>query len=179
MCTLARQQKKPRCRPFKRSQAAQLPSGDRNRTLSSTCSARHVVHNGNVELLLNIVWVVTSVILLGIAFQGVRRGRVKLPLASAIMLTVVLCFILLPIISISDDLLEAQPALPLSGQTWRLASEGFTSGLNKQVSVESSFRLVVHGMLNMRVSHIVQTDTRTLAERLARSQRLRPPPFAV
>lgn len=135
------------------------------------------MHNGNVELLLNIVWVVTSVILLGLAFQGVRRGRVKLPLASALMLTVVLCFILLPIISITDDLLETPAALPLSGQTWRLASEGLTAGLSKQIAVEFCFRLVVHGMLNMRVSHKVQTDTRTLAERLARSQRLRPPPL--
>ena len=138
------------------------------------------MHNGDVELASNIVWFITSLLLLGITFRGVRVGRVKLPLPSAMMLTLVFCFILLPIISISDDLMEAQQAaLPLSGQTWRIASEGLTAGLDKLVAVAFCFQPLVYAVLNVRVPRMEATDTRTLAERLTRSQRLRPPPFAL
>ena len=57
-------------------------------------------------------------------------------MAIAMTLAVVMCLILMPLISVSDDLLEAQQAaLPISGQTWRLASEDASAGLDDLLMV--------------------------------------------
>ena len=54
-----------------------------------------------------------------------RRGHVLVEARSAMLLTGLLCLVLLPAISMSDDLLaRQQDALEPGAQTWRLSMEG-------------------------------------------------------
>jgi hypothetical protein len=130
-----------------------------------------------VELALNLVWAVAMVGLVAMASWSARRGRIALSLTAAILLAIIIGFILLPVISVSDDLMAArQAALPLSGQTWRLASEGSASGLELLalglcLAVLMGFLAEAHALVRD------QWAVRPLAGRLARSQRLRPPPI--
>ena len=112
-------------------------------------------------------------------YRGVRRGTVRLPMVQAMTLALLICFILLPVISVSDDLLEArQAALPLSGQTWRMASEGVSVGLDKLLIVGLILLALLSFLIEGRAAYQDQWNIRPLAGRLARSQRLRPPPLA-
>ena len=114
--------------------------------------------------------------LLVMVFHGFRRSTVKLPLASAILLAVVIGFILLPSISLTDDLLAMrQAALPLSGQTWRLASEGSANGL-ELLALGLCLAMLLAFLAEARAAVRDQWTMRPLAGRLMRSQRLRPPP---
>jgi hypothetical protein len=133
-----------------------------------------------VEFASNLVWVVAALSLLGMTYRGVRRGTVRLSMASAMTLAMLICLILLPAISISDDLLAArQAALPVSGQTWRMVSEAASSGLDKVLMVGLYLLLMMCFLIETRMTFQDQWAVRPLAARLARSQRLRPPPCAV
>src|ERR1700751_2612972 len=60
----------------------------------------------------------------------IRRGKVRIQAGPALLAVLMICFLLLPVISMSDDILEARQAtLPLSGQTWHMAWEGASVGL--------------------------------------------------
>ena len=132
-----------------------------------------------MELALNLVWAIVALSLLGLVHRGVRRGTVRISMASAMMFAVLICFILLPVISLSDDLLEArQAALPFSGQTWRVASEGISNGLDQMLVIGLSLMLLMCFLIETQAADEDQWPVRPLAGRLARSQRLRPPPFA-
>lgn len=128
----------------------------------------------------NLVWAVLSSALLWMTYRGVRRGAIRLSMASAITVALAICLILLPVISMNDDLLEAQQAaLPLSGQTWRMASEAVQVGLNLVLAFAAYLLLLVS--FQMEASRAIQDvlGVRPMAWRLARSQRLRPPPVVV
>jgi hypothetical protein len=100
-------------------------------------------------------------------------------MATAMTLAVVMCFILMPLISVSDDLLEArQAALPMSGQTWRLASEGASAGLDELLMIGLYLLLLMCFRIEAPASQRDQCEFRPLTGRLVRSQRLRPPPCA-
>jgi hypothetical protein len=132
-----------------------------------------------VELALNLIWAMAALGLLGMVYRGVRRHTVRISIASAITLAMLICFILLPVISVSDDLLDAgQAALPLCGQTWRVASEGISSGLDKLVAIGLYLMLLMCFLIEARATDLDQWSVRPLAGRLVRSQRLRPPPCA-
>jgi len=132
-----------------------------------------------VELALNLAWAIAALGLLGMVYRGVRGGTIRISMASAMLLAMLICFILLPVISVSDDLLDArQAALPLSGQTWRVASEGFSSGLNQLLAVGLYLMLLMCFLIEARATDQDQWSVRPLAGRLVRSQRLRPPPCA-
>jgi hypothetical protein len=97
----------------------------------------------------------------------------------AITLALLIGFILLPVISISDDLLEQrQAALSLSSQTWRMATEGVSAGLDKLLAIGFILLLLMSFFVETPIAFRDQWDIRPLAERLARSQRLRPPPHS-
>jgi hypothetical protein len=131
-----------------------------------------------VELALNLVWAAAALGLLVMVCHGVRRGRVRVSMATAVTLAVMLAFILLPAISLSDDLLDArQAALPLSGQTWRVASEGSASGLDQLLAIGLYLMLLMSFLVETQATVHDQWAVRPLAGRLARSQRLRPPPI--
>lgn len=105
-----------------------------------------------------------------------RRGSIALSLARAILLAVVIGFILLPVISATDDLLATrQAALPLSGQSWRLVSDGSANGL-ELMALGLCFALLMGFLTEAPAAVEDQWAVRPLAGRLARSQRLRPPP---
>ena len=133
-----------------------------------------------MELFSNLVWLLTSLIVLATAYLGVRRGTVKVSMTTAMTLAIVMCFILMPLISVSDDLLEAQQAaLPVSGQTWRIASEGASTGLDDLLMIGLYLLLLMCYRTEAPASQGNECDCHPLSSRLVRSQRLRPPLFAV
>jgi hypothetical protein len=133
-----------------------------------------------LELFSNLVWILISLTLLATAYFGVRRGTVKVSMAAAMTLAVVMCFILMPLISVSDDLLEARQAvLPASGQTWRMASEGASAGLDDLLMIGLYLLMLMCFRTEAPASQRDQSQLHPLSGRLVRSQRLRPPPCAV
>jgi hypothetical protein len=127
----------------------------------------------------NLVWAVLSAILLVSTYRGVKRGTIKLSMLSAITVALAVCLILLPVISMNDDLLEAQQdALPLASQTWRMASDAAQVGLNLLLAFTAYLLFLVSYQTEARRSIQDVLGVRPMAWRLARSQRLRPPPFA-
>jgi hypothetical protein len=129
-----------------------------------------------MELALNLVWGIVALSLLAVVYRGVRRGGVQVRMASAMMLAVMICLIILPVISASDDLLDARQAgLPPSGQTWRVMAEGFASG----VEVPPVALFLVRLICSLTVAWIVlqgRRSVRLYAGRCAVTERLRPPP---
>lgn len=113
--------------------------------------------------------------LLWVTYWGVRSGSVQLRMTTAMTLAVVLCFILLPVISVSDDLLAmSQAAQPESEQTWRLASHDAQTGIAFLVAVVASLLLMIAPQV--RRMPIELRILRPIAARLARLHHLRPPP---
>jgi len=132
-----------------------------------------------VELALNLVWAIAALSLLGMVYRSVRCGAKRISMGSAMALALLICFILLPVISVSDDLLDAQQAaLPLSGQTWRIASEGISSGLDQLLAVALYLMMLMCFLIEARTTDQDQWSVRPHAGRLIQSQRLRPPPCA-
>ncbi len=129
-------------------------------------------------LALNLVWAAVALTLLGVVYREVRRGGLQVSMASAMTLGVLICFIVLPAISASDDLLDARQAgLPLSGQTWRMLSEGVSAS----VELPPIALYLVLLLCSVTVILTVFQDRwsiRLLTGRLTVSQRLRPPPCA-
>ena len=136
-----------------------------------------VPYHSSMELIFNCAWAFLSIALLAAACHQVRRGRVSLPMASALALALMIAIILLPVISISDDILDAQQsALPISGQLWRIATQD-ASSIYDRVLVLGAFLLCLLACLSgTRRLFQARMVVRPLAGRLARSQRLRPPP---
>ena len=131
-----------------------------------------------MELALNLVWAIAALGVLGMVYRGVR-GATRISIGSAMLLALLICFILLPVISVSDDLLDArQAALPLSGQTWRIASEGISSGLDQLLAVALFLMMLMCFLIEARATDQDQWSVRPLAGRLVQCQRLRPPPCA-
>jgi hypothetical protein len=99
-------------------------------------------------------------------------------MVSAMSLAVMICFIMLPVISISDDLLAGrQSALPYSAQTWKMASEGASAGMG-YILLAGLYLLLLTGLLmEDRTILTTQWVMRPLAAQLVRAQRLRPPEF--
>jgi hypothetical protein len=132
-----------------------------------------------VELASNLAWLGVSLVLIGLTLFAVRRGRVRITTTSAVMLTLLVCFLLLPVISVSDDLIEArQAALPLSAQTWHMSFEGASVGL--EVSVISGFLpLIGFNAVKVQVVDDSERGGRLMKAWLTPSQRLRPPPASL
>jgi hypothetical protein len=129
-----------------------------------------------VELALNLVWAVVALTLLGAVYWGVRRGAVRVSMASAMVLAALICLIVLPAISASDDLLDARQAgLPLSGQTWRMMSEDISTGVEPPPIALYLILLIC----SLAVTQYVFQDRRSIrlfSGRVGLSERLRPPP---
>lgn len=130
-----------------------------------------------MELALNLIWAFGALLLLRTTYTGVRRGSVRLPMLSAMTLTLLICFLLLPVLSMSDDLIEArQAALPASAQTWRMASENASIGLELPCLLSAALLLLVWMEFEVAAYEEGDWDTRRFSSWLTRSQRLRPPP---
>lgn len=93
------------------------------------------------------------------------------------MVALSICLILLPVISMNDDVLESQQAaMPLSGQTWRMASEAAQVGWSLVLTFAAYLLLLVSFQIETGRGMQDVLEIRPMAWRLARSQRLRPPP---
>ena len=70
-----------------------------------------------MELASNLVWLGVSLVLIGLTQLGVRRDALRIAPMGAVTVTLLVCFLVLPVISVSDDLMETrQAALPLSAR---------------------------------------------------------------
>jgi len=131
-----------------------------------------------VELTLNLVWVSICLLVLGTAGSAVRRGKLPLPKRTAFTAALVICFLLLPAISMTDDLLAAHQAdLPLAAQTWHMASEGAAVGLELASVLCTCWLAFLGATLALRATVETDWNARPQAAWLLRSQRLRPPPL--
>lgn len=132
-----------------------------------------------MELASNLVWVIISLVAFAITLWCVRRGKVRIQAGPALLAVLMICFLLLPVISISDDILEArQAALPLSGQTWHMASEGASVGLELVSHLGLCLLLLAYQEDQAHQSPALEwVDPRHMVGWLTRSQRLRPPPI--
>ncbi len=93
------------------------------------------------------------------------------------MLALLLCFILLPVISLSDDLLAIRQAtLPESEQVWRVTSHDPSVGLDIVLAVAAYLLLLLAVQREWRLGIREGRVVRPMAAQLARLQRLRPPP---
>lgn len=130
-----------------------------------------------MELASNLVWLVAALSLIGLTYRGVRAGYVRLSMLSAITLAVLLCFILLPVISVSDDFLAMRQAtLPESEQIWRMASHDMSVGLDLLFALAASLLLLLALQVASQRSLGESRPLRPMAARLVRLQLLRPPP---
>ena len=97
-------------------------------------------------------------------------------MASAMMIAVLASSVLLPAISASDDLLEQrQAALPASSQTWKVATDGISGGFGTLPTGDLLLKLPTSFPSTDVPRSTVPTLSTTLAKRLVRDQRLRPP----
>ena len=134
----------------------------------------------SLEFSFNLVWLLIALVLLATTNFGVRRGTVKASMTTAMTLAIVMRFIFMPLISLSDDLLKAQQAaLPVSGQAWRIASEGVSTGLDKLLMIGLYLLMLMCFRTEAPASQGDECECRPLSLRLVRSQRLRPPPYAL
>src|SRR5215469_6154328 len=119
-------------------------------------------------------------VLLGLTLWSVRRGIVRIAPVTAVMATLLVCFLLLPAISISDDLMEARQAtLPLSAQTWHMASEGASVGLEVVSVIAACLLWLAFGVGKGLFLDDSERGVRSMEAWLTPSQRLRPPPASL
>lgn len=124
------------------------------------------------------MWLAVCVLLFGSTVRTLRRGFLKVSSASALTATLATCLLLLPVISVSDDLLQArQGHLPLAAQTWHLASEAASTGLEATIFPDICLLALLWLSLVVIVQIEPERDVRRTSGWLTRSQRLRPPPF--
>ena len=117
--------------------------------------------------------------LIGLTLWSVRRGIVRIAPVPAVMATLLVCFLLLPAISVSDDLMEArQAALPLSAQTWHMASEGASVGLELAVIGACLLWLGFEAGKGLLIDDS-ERGVRPMEAWLTPSQRHRPPPASL
>ena len=129
-------------------------------------------------MVLNLVWAMLAVGLLATVYRGIARGRMKISMAKAMTIAVVICFISLPVLSASDDMLAAsQAGLPLSGQTWRLISEDVAACLELP-PIDLYLILLLCCVMAIQPLFQERRSLRLQADRVAISERLRPPPLA-
>lgn len=133
-----------------------------------------------MELASNLAWLGVSLVLLGLTLSSVRRGTLRVAPVSAVMAALLVCFLLLPVISVSDDLIEArQAALPLSAQTWHMAQEGASVGLEAVAVLDACLFLLGCEPDKVQVIDNGQSSGQIMEAWLTAAQRLRPPPASL
>lgn len=110
--------------------------------------------------------------------MALRRDALRVSPGAAVVMTLLLSLVLLPAISLSDDVLAKQEAaLPLSSQSWRLAVEGtsLVTEVLLAVALYTVLLLCFSQLLGLAQPGKLNRAIRPVARWLARSQRLRPP----
>jgi hypothetical protein len=101
---------------------------------------------------------------------------VRVSISSALILAFLVCIILLPVISLSDDLLATrQAALPESEQSWRLASHDAAARVEALLAFAAYLLLLLPLQSQTSEGWTHTAVLRPIAAVLARSQHLRPP----
>ena len=129
-----------------------------------------------MELVSNLVWCAVSCLVFGTVDRALAARKLQVSRRAAFTAAALLCLVLLPVISMSDDLLESrQAALPLASQTWHLASEAASVGM-ELLSAICTYLLFLAAPLLLQVYVAPERAARQQSAWLMRSQRLRPPP---
>ena len=129
-----------------------------------------------MEIASNLVWILVSIALLAWILRATQRGRLRVSARSAFVLVVLICLLLLPAISVTDNLLEARQAqLPASAQTWHIASQDISS------AVEISSLLLAFLLIALILTATFRLERwnpgrNVIAAWLTRTHSLRPPP---
>jgi hypothetical protein len=144
---------------------------------SSKMCERFTVELYLVEFASNCVWVLVSVGLLAWTWRAWRAKTLSVGGRTAFTLVALICLLLLPVISISDDLLEARQAtLPASAQTWHMASQDISSAV-EILPILIAFLSILHLIECVAFSLGRWNPGRNVATLwLTRSHSLRPPP---
>jgi hypothetical protein len=132
-----------------------------------------------MELASNVAWLLVSIFLLAWTLHASRRKQLAVSTASALALVGFVCMLLLPIISITDDRLEAQQAtLPASAQTWHLASQDASSAV--EIASDLPPETISAPPLLLPPMRSLRADSKRsmIADWLIRSHSHRPPPSA-
>ena len=133
-----------------------------------------------MELALNLVWVSICLLVLVSAGRAVRRGKLPVANRTAFTAALVICLLLLPAISMTDDLLAAHQAdLPLAAQTWHMAAEGAAVGLELVSLLCTCWLAFLGATIALRAAVETDWNARPHSAWLLRAQRLRPPPAFV
>lgn len=131
-----------------------------------------------MEFASNLIWLLAAISLLAFTYREVRAGSVRISMTSALVLAFVLGVILLPVISVTDDLLAARQAtLPAPEQVWRLVSHDASIGVDALLALAAYLLLLLALQPVCRDGWRKARVLRPMAARLARAQRLRPPPI--
>ncbi len=139
-----------------------------------------------METASNLVWLCLAGIVFAITLAGLRRdaghrsanGTGTASHKSALTTAALLCLLLLPVVSLTDDKLDNRQApLPLAAQAWHLASEGGALGLEAVSLLSACFLLLTWAFAPKPLSaRQIGWNSRPNAVWLMRAQRLRPPP---
>ena len=134
-----------------------------------------------VESFLNLAWFAIAVAMVSGVWVGVFTGKLTAPMGRALTATVMVAFLLLPVISISDDMQVLRKLTEPEDLTMRRHYEGVTLEF-ELLCLEMLCLVIALSFVLRRLQVLARPDTRVrrfLNEDFALLLGVRPPPAAV
>jgi hypothetical protein len=134
-----------------------------------------------VESFLNLAWFAIAVAMVSGVWIGVFTGKLSAPMGRALTATVMVAFLLLPVISISDDMQVLRKLTEPEDLTMRRHYEGVTPEF-ELLCLEMLCLVIAMSFVLRRLQVLARPDTRVrrfLNEDFALLLGVRPPPAAV
>ena len=134
-----------------------------------------------MELLLNTAWIVVSLLLIVSAFHGLRRQNQRVEWRVVIALGVLMA-LLLPVISITDDLMANNATADVEHMFRRPLEPVPQSPLLAMLEIVPSAALLLFGLRQRRILETIARSDASLVrlrEGLLRLCSMRPPPALV
>ena len=133
-----------------------------------------------VESFLNLAWFAIAVAMVSGVWIGVFTGKLTAPMGRALTATVMVAFLLLPVISISDDMQVLRKLTEPEDPTMRRHYEGVTLEF-ELLCLEMLCLVIAMSFVLRRLQVLARPDTRVrrfLNEDFALLLGVRPPPAA-
>ncbi|MBW8748657.1 MAG: hypothetical protein JF584_14040 [Acidobacteria bacterium] len=134
-----------------------------------------------VESFLNLAWFAIAVAMVSGVWIGVFTGKLSAPMGRALTATVMVAFLLLPVISITDDMQVLRKLTEPEDLTMRRHYEGVTLEF-ELLCLEMLCLVIALSFVLRRLQVLARPDTRVrrfLNEDFALLMGVRPPPAAV
>lgn len=134
-----------------------------------------------VESFLNLAWFAIAVAMVSGVWIGVFTGKLTAPMGRALTATVMVAFLLLPVISITDDMQVLRKLTEPEDLTMRRHYEGVTLEF-ELLCLEMLCLVIALSFVLRRLQVLARPDTRVrrfLNEDFALLLGVRPPPAAV